>query len=60
MASALIEFAQRNQADHIVMGARGSSTLRRLLGTVSSQVVAQSECTVTVVRAAGAAGPAAA
>ena len=60
VASALIEFAQRNQADHIVMGARGSSTLRRLLGTVSSQVVAQSECTVTVVRAAGAAGPAAA
>jgi len=58
VASAIIEFAQRNQADHIVMGARGASTLRRLLGSVSSQVVAQSDCTVTVVRAAGAAGQA--
>jgi protein-serine/threonine kinase len=53
VADALIEFAQRNNADHIVMGARGASTLRRLLGSVSSQVVAQSECTVTVVRAVG-------
>jgi len=50
-ANAIIEFAQRNHADHIVMGARGSSSLRRLLGSVSSQVVAQSDCTVTVVRA---------
>ena len=51
-AAAIIEFAQRNQADHIVMGARGNSSLRRFLGSVSSQVVAQSDCTVTVVRAA--------
>ncbi len=50
-AAAIIEFAQRNQADHIVMGARGASPLRRFLGSVSSQVVAQSDCTVTVVRA---------
>ena len=50
-AAAIIEFTQRNPVDHIVMGARGSSTLRRLLGSVSSQVVAQSACTVTVVRA---------
>jgi eukaryotic-like serine/threonine-protein kinase len=53
VAGAIIDFAQRNHADHIVMGARGSSTLRRLLGSVSSQVVAQSDCTVTVVRSAG-------
>jgi eukaryotic-like serine/threonine-protein kinase len=52
-AAALIDFAQRNEVDHIVMGARGSSALRRYLGSVSSQVVAQSGCTVTVVRAAG-------
>ena len=52
-ATALLEFAQRNQADHLVMGARGSSPLRRLLGSVSSQVVAQSPCTVTVVRSPG-------
>jgi nucleotide-binding universal stress UspA family protein len=54
VAAAILEFAQRNQADHIVMGARGSSAMRRLLGSVSSAVVAQSDCTVTVVRAAGA------
>lgn len=49
-ASALVEFAERNQVDHIVMGARASSGLRRYLGSVSSQVVAQAQCTVTVVR----------
>ena len=50
VADALIEFARRNPVDHIVMGARSASTLRRLMGSVSSQVVAQSGCTVTVVR----------
>ncbi|MEX8519928.1 MAG: serine/threonine protein kinase [Leptothrix sp. (in: b-proteobacteria)] len=49
-ASAIVEFAAKNQADHIVMGARGNSALRRYLGSVSSQVVAQADCTVTVVR----------
>ena len=33
------------------MGARGNSLLRRYLGSVSSTVVAESLCTVTVVRA---------
>jgi nucleotide-binding universal stress UspA family protein len=51
-ATALVEFAQRNEVDHIVIGARGSGALRRYLGSVSSQVVAESSCTVTVVRAA--------
>jgi protein-serine/threonine kinase len=50
-AAALVDFARRNQVDHIVMGARGNSTLRRYLGSVSSTVVAESTCTVTVVRA---------
>jgi protein-serine/threonine kinase len=49
-AAAIVEFAERNQVDHIVMGARGNSAMRRFLGSVSSQVVAQSQCTVTVVR----------
>ncbi|MEY4754046.1 MAG: hypothetical protein RJA44_1721 [Pseudomonadota bacterium] len=49
-ADAIIEFAAKNQADHIVMGARANSALRRYLGSVSSQVVAQADCTVTVVR----------
>jgi nucleotide-binding universal stress UspA family protein len=49
-ASALIEFANKNQVDHIVMGARGHSAMRRYLGSVSAQVVAEAECSVTVVR----------
>lgn len=49
-ASAIVEFATRNQVDHIVMGARGNSSLRRYLGSVSAQVVAEAECSVTVVR----------
>jgi nucleotide-binding universal stress UspA family protein len=51
-AAALVEFARKSQADHIVIGARGSSALRRYLGSVSAQVVAEALCTVTVVRAA--------
>jgi len=49
-AAALIDFARTNRADHIVIGARASSALRRYLGSVSSQVVAEAPCTVTVVR----------
>jgi eukaryotic-like serine/threonine-protein kinase len=52
-ASALTEFALSNHVDHIVIGARASSALRRFLGSVSSQVVAEATCTVTVVRAEG-------
>ncbi len=50
-AAAIVDYARRNQIDHIVMGARSSSALRRYLGSVSAQVVAESTCTVTVVRA---------
>ncbi len=35
VAAAIVEFAERNQVDHIVMGARGNSALRRYLGSVS-------------------------
>ena len=49
-AGALIDFARANRADHIVIGARASSALRRYLGSVSAQVVAEAPCTVTVVR----------
>jgi len=51
-ADAIIDFAAKTKVDHIIMGARGSSALRRYLGSVSAQVVAQSDCTVTVVREA--------
>jgi nucleotide-binding universal stress UspA family protein len=50
-ASAIVDYARRNQIDHIVMGARSSGRFRRHLGSVSARVVAESDCTVTVVRA---------
>ena len=49
-ASALLEFAKTNHVDQILICARASSNLRRYLGSVSSQVVAEAPCTVTVVR----------
>lgn len=51
-AAAIVDYARRNQVDHIVMGARSSGRLRRYLGSVSARVTAESDCTVTVVRAA--------
>jgi non-specific serine/threonine protein kinase len=52
-APALIEFARNARVDHIVIGARGASAVRRYLGSVSSQVVAEAPCNVTVVRVRG-------
>jgi nucleotide-binding universal stress UspA family protein/predicted Ser/Thr protein kinase len=54
--SKLIEYARASHADHIIIGARGSSGLRRLLGSVSSRVAAEAPCSVTVVRAPHIAG----
>jgi serine/threonine protein kinase len=50
-APALLDFARNAHVDHIVIGARGSSAMRRYLGSVSAQVVAEAPCNVTVVRA---------
>jgi len=52
-ATALIEFAAKMGVDHIIMGARDNSVLRRYLGSVSARVVAESDCSVTVVREMG-------
>jgi serine/threonine protein kinase len=49
-ASAILDFAEANHVDHIIIGARGSSMLRTLLGSVSAKVAAEAPCTVTVVR----------
>lgn len=49
-ASRLVEYARTSHADHLIMGARGNSRLRRLLGSVSARVVAEAACSVTVVR----------
>ncbi len=56
VAARLIDHARASHADHIIIGARGSSGLRRVLGSVSARVAAEAPCTVTVVRASHAAG----
>jgi eukaryotic-like serine/threonine-protein kinase len=43
-ASAIIDHAEANRADHILMAAR------RFLGSVSAKVVAEAGCSVTVIR----------
>lgn len=52
----LIDYATTNAVVHILMGARGHSTRRRYLGSVSSQVVAEAPCSVTVMRLMSRAG----
>lgn len=49
-AQALLDYAATQHADRIIMGARGHSTLRRFLGSVSARVVAEAPCSVTVCR----------
>jgi serine/threonine protein kinase len=49
-ASAILEFAEINHVDHIVIGARQNSLARSLLGSVSAKVATEAVCTVTVVR----------
>jgi len=50
-AAPLLEYAEANGVDHIVMGARANSMLRTVLGSVSGEVAARAPCSVTVVRA---------
>lgn len=59
VAQSLVEFARDNGIDHLVIGARGVTGVRRILGSVSARVVAEAECTVTVVRRSRHAGGAA-
>jgi serine/threonine protein kinase len=49
-AAAILEIAEVNHVDHIMIGARQNSLVRSLLGSVSSKVAAEAGCTVTVVR----------
>ncbi len=49
-AGPLIDYARAQHADHIIIGARGSSALRRLLGSVSARVAAEAPCSVSVIR----------
>lgn len=49
-AEALLDFARTHHVDQIIIGARGSSAMRRILGSVSSKIAAGALCNVTVVR----------
>jgi serine/threonine protein kinase len=49
-AGAILEFAEANQIDHIVIGAGQNSFPRSLLGSTSAKVATEASCTVTVVR----------
>lgn len=50
-AAAILDRAKAWQADLIITGARGSSELERfLLGSVSSQVLAEASCSIRIVR----------
>jgi eukaryotic-like serine/threonine-protein kinase len=56
--AALVDYARHNHVDHLLIGARATSGVRRYLGSTSTHVVAQAPCTVTVVRARSAREPA--
>ena len=49
-ADAILEYCRVNHVDHVVMGARENSAMRKLLGSVSGKVAAEAPCSVTVVR----------
>ena len=49
-AAAILEFAETNHVDHLIIGARQNSLVRSLLGSTSAKVAAEASCTVTVVR----------
>jgi serine/threonine protein kinase len=52
-AETILEYARVNNVDHIVMGARANSAIRKILGSVSAKVAAEAPCSVTVVRTRG-------
>lgn len=52
-AEALLDYAEANRIDHLVLGAREASLRRRVLGSVSAEVAGNAPCSVTVVRPRG-------
>jgi nucleotide-binding universal stress UspA family protein len=51
VASAIIDYAKKNQVDLIVVGTRGHSRFKRLvLGSIASGVSSYAHCPVLIVR----------
>ena len=46
----IMEYAQSNGVDHIILGYRGRSIENLLVGSIANSVISKSECTVTVVK----------
>lgn len=49
-AAGLIDYAEMNYVDHILIGAARSAGPMRLCPGVSGQVIAEAPCSVTIVR----------
>lgn len=49
-ANTILDFAHDHMVDYIIVGSRGSSVMRRYMGSVSTKVVAEAHCSVIVVR----------
>ncbi len=48
---AIIEFAEKENIDMIILGSTGTSSLKKILiGSVASAVVTKAKCIVTVVK----------
>jgi nucleotide-binding universal stress UspA family protein len=51
VAAAIIDYAEKQNVDHIIMGSTGKTGVGRLLlGSVAGEVVHKAHCPVTVVR----------
>ena len=57
-AQAILNYAQLNRVDHIVIAARQSPRRRALMGSVCARIASEASCTVTVVRPRRASGAA--
>lgn len=51
IAAAILDYAEKEACDHIIMGSTGRTGVERiLLGSVASEVVAKAHCPVTIIR----------
>jgi nucleotide-binding universal stress UspA family protein len=50
-AGSILDFVTANRVDHVLIGARQDSLMRRVLGSVSAKVATEAMCSVTIVRA---------